>query len=79
MDMIFNLLGFASLGAILVDFIDTIDTNQKLPQKPFKCALCLGYWYSVIPLVGMYGFRGFLLAGIVGLLTEIIDRYLNKQ
>lgn len=79
MELIFNILGFASLGAILVDFIDTIDTKQILPQKPFKCALCLGYWYSVIPLVAMYGLNGFLYAGIVGVTTETIDRYLNKQ
>lgn len=78
MELIFNILGWASLAAIWVDFIDTLDTEQKLPQKPFKCALCSGFWLSVLPMIYVHNLEGILYAAIAGVTSEIIDRYLNK-
>jgi len=78
MEYLINILGFASLATILVDLLDTLDTEQKLPQKPFKCALCMGTWLSVLPLIGMYDLQGILMAGMSGVSAELIDRLLNK-
>ena len=71
--MILELIGYASLIHIIVDFINSFDLPE-LPNKPFKCDLCMGYWLSIIPLMVTHGARGILLAGIVGVLADLIYR-----
>lgn len=78
MELIFDILGMAYLALLVLDLIDTMDKHEKLPQKPFKCALCLGYWTSVVPMIAIYGFRGLWLAAIVSIVTELTDRFLHK-
>jgi hypothetical protein len=72
--MIFSIIGFASLAHLLVDLIETIDTNNWAPRKPFKCDLCMGFWLSVWPLVDMYGFKGILAAAITGVTSDVLYR-----
>lgn len=76
--VLLDILGLACIALLIVDLIDTIDTRDWVPQKPFKCSLCMGFWVSSIPLMVMYGFRGLIYAGIASLTTELIDRHLNK-
>ena len=76
--VLIDILGMACIALLIVDLIDTIDEGQKVPQKPFKCSLCMGFWVSVVPLIVMHGFRGLFMAGITAVTTEIIDRYLNR-
>lgn len=78
MDYLINILGMACIAAMYVDLIDTLDTEEIVPQKPFKCALCSGFWLSVIPFIVIYGLQGLLIAGITGVTTELIDRKLNQ-
>lgn len=78
MELIFNILGLASLAILWLDVVDTIDKHEKLPQKPFRCALCMGYWISVVPMILTYGIRGIWLAATVSIVTELTDRFLHK-
>ena len=74
--MILQLIGWACIAHILTDFISEL--NLPLPNKPFKCNLCLGYWISVIPLTVQYGLKGILFAAISGVLSELILRVINR-
>ena len=76
--VLLDILGLSCIALLIVDLIDTIDVGLKVPQKPFKCALCMGFWVSLVPMCVMYGWRGPILAGISSLVTELIDRHLNK-
>lgn len=75
--ILLELLGYASLIHIIVDFISNLDLPE-IPNKPFKCDLCMGYWLSVLPLVVTHGARGILLAGIVGVVADLIFRIKNR-
>lgn len=76
--VLLSILGFACMAVLFVDFIETIDVNEKLPQKPLKCVLCAGFWLSVGANIYWYGSMGIVLAPISGILAEVIDRYLNE-
>lgn len=76
--VLLDILGLACIALLITDLIDTIDVGEKVPQKPFKCSLCMGFWVSVPFLFGLYGLRGLFYAGIASLTTELIDRYLNS-
>jgi len=66
------------LQHLIVDFIDSLDTTESLPQKPFKCEMCMGFWISLFPFVIQYGTTGFLMAPIVGILSDVIYRLKNR-
>lgn len=76
--MIFEIIGFASLGHLVVDLIETIDKKNLLPQKPFKCDLCLSFYLSVLPFIDMYGFKGILAAAITGVTSELIFKIKDR-
>ena len=76
--MILQLIGWACVAHLAVDFISELDSNETLPYKPFKCDMCFGYWISVIPLVYQTGLVGFLYAGIVGVLADFIFRLKDR-
>ena len=71
--MILELIGYAALGHILVDFITELDLPE-IPNKPFKCDMCFTTWYSVLPLTIQYGLKGILYAAIAGVLADLIFR-----
>lgn len=77
MELITNILGMACMAALIVDLISTIDVNEKLPQKPLKCALCMGFWFSIGFNLFTYGFEGIFYSAMSGVLAELIDRKLN--
>jgi len=72
--MILQIIGFASLAHLIADFAQ----HFELPQKPFQCNLCVGYWISVVPFVVQWGLEGFLLAAITGVTSDALYRILNK-
>ena len=76
--MIFNLIAWACLAHLVVDLIVTIDTEDVLPNKPFKCDMCVGFWVSVIPMVIYNGWIGFCYAAVIGVLTDLIYRLKNR-
>jgi len=76
MNIITQLIGWASIAHLVTDFIYYLDI--KIPQKPFQCNLCMGWWISLFPLVYQYSADGFLYAAITGVLSELIWRIINR-
>jgi hypothetical protein len=76
METITILLGTISLIILLInhDWYKAVNWSRK----PFSCALCMGFWLSVVPLSYVYGWLGPLYAAIVAIGTEFIDRKLNQ-
>lgn len=70
--MILDIIGWVCITHLIVDFISTLNLN--IPNKPFKCDMCMGTWLSLIPLCISYGFRGVFLSAIVGILADILFR-----
>lgn len=68
------ILGFACLAHVVADF----GIHLNLPQKPFQCDMCMGFWLSFIPLTIMYGFLGLVSSGIVAVLADVIYRLKEK-
>lgn len=69
-----EILGLACLATLILNtnwYADTI-----FDRKPFSCAMCSGFWYSVGILVALYGWHGLGYAAIVGITAEFIDRKL---
>jgi hypothetical protein len=75
--MILQILGFACLAHLAAEFFGSINLPE-IPDQPFKCNLCMGYWLSVIPFVIQWGLIGFLLAAITGVASETIYKILNR-
>ena len=71
---IIQILGFACLGHLITDFISSFDLPE-LPEKPFKCDMCLTFWLSIVPLMFLHGFTGILYAAISSILANYIYKY----
>ena len=69
MDMIIIIIGFACVAHLLADFLQQFD---EIPNKPFKCNMCLGFWISLMPNMFLYGLQGILVSAIVGVVSETI-------
>lgn len=76
--MILQLLGWACIAHLYVDLVSTVDTRNTLPQKPFKCDLCMGFYLSVLPLLYTNGLVGILYAAIVGVTADFIFRIKDR-
>ena len=72
--MIISIIGLACLANLIVDMAIHFD----LPEKPFQCDMCMGFWISVGPLTILHGFKGFCAAGIVAILANIIFKINEK-
>ena len=78
--MILELLGYASLTTLLMNFepyhklLDFLYLNKK----PFVCTMCMGFWVSVLPLMVSYGLKGILYSALSSLAAELIDRKINQ-
>ena len=75
MNEFFQVIGFACLANLITDFISHFDW-PTLPDKPWRCDMCMGYWISVIPFVVQFGLSGFLLAAITGITANLIYKYI---
>tara|TARA_R110000822_G_scaffold65772_1_gene160911 strand:+ start:2830 stop:3057 length:228 start_codon:yes stop_codon:yes gene_type:complete len=71
---IIQILGFACLGHLITDFISSFDLPE-LPEKPFKCDMCLTFWLSIGPLMFLHGFTGILYASISAVVANYIYKY----
>ena len=52
-DLLLQILGFACVGHLVTDFITNFDLPE-LPNKPFRCDMCMTYWISIIPLMAVW-------------------------
>ncbi len=76
METITILLGTTCLITLLINH--DLYKAFNFTKKPLSCALCTGFWLSVLPLSYVYGWLGPLYAAIVAIFTEFIDRKLNQ-
>ena len=76
MNVIIQMLGFAALTKLVIDFIETLDTNLMIPERPFKCDLCMGFWVSLVPFMLQEGLAGILYAAMTGVLANYIYKKL---
>lgn len=74
MSIILQMLGFAALTKLVIDFIEYMDLS--LPEKPFKCDLCMGFWISLVPFMLQEGLAGILYAAMTGVLANYIYKQL---
>jgi len=69
-----QILGFACFGHLLTDFISSFELPE-LPEKPFKCDMCLTWWISIMPFMLLHGVYGILYASISAVLANYIYKY----
>tara|TARA_R110000772_G_scaffold220488_3_gene330972 strand:+ start:1350 stop:1568 length:219 start_codon:yes stop_codon:yes gene_type:complete len=67
--MILMIIGMASIGHLVVDFLQQF---EELPNKPWKCNLCLTTWLTLFPAMWVYGWEGIFVAAIAGVVSETI-------
>lgn len=75
-ETILQIIGFACLGYLTVDLVATLDKEDDLPNKPFKCEMCLTYWISVIPMCIQFGLIGIVYAAISAVTANILYKYI---
>lgn len=67
MNVLFEILGLASAGVILVREI-----TWKLKYKPFTCELCMAFWLSVFYF---HSVEGILFGFLASMIAVIMNRY----
>ena len=65
------IIGMAAIGYLVVDFNLQF---EELPNKPYKCCLCLTWWISLFPAMWVYGWEGIFVAAIAGIVSETISQ-----
>ena len=78
--MIYELIGIACMGAMWQNFKLWQDLLEALhlDTKPFNCTLCWTFWITLLPNINFYGLKGILYSFIEAVLSELIDKQLNK-
>jgi len=74
MNSIIEIIGFAALGHLVTDFITHFDLPE-LPDKPFRCDMCMTFWISIVPMMVLHGFQGILWASI----SAVVANYIYKR
>ena len=72
--IITQIVGFACLAFLMADMAQYLE----LPQKPFQCNLCVGFWISLFPLLIQFGTIGILYAAMTGITSEALYRLINR-
>ena len=71
--MILLILGMACLGHLAADFLQQF---EEIPNKPFKCNMCLSFWITIFPAMYTYGLEGILIAAIAAIVSETIYKFI---
>lgn len=75
MEIIMMILGLSSINCLIIStnwYSETI-----FDRKPFNCALCSGFWYSLPIYLSLYGLQGIPYAAITGIVAELLDSKIN--
>jgi len=76
MELIIQILGIASLILCLINHDVWRDLNWT--RKPFSCALCMGWWLSLVPAYLIWGWWGIPYAALIAIIVELVDRKINS-
>ena len=71
-DLLINIIGAACIGHLGADFLSQFD---RLPDKPWKCNMCLTFWITILPFSAMYGFHALPMTAISALISEWIYKH----
>jgi len=72
--ILLQILGFACLAHLAADVAQYLE----LPQKPFQCNMCIGFWLSFVPLTVQFGLMGILYGAMTAITSELIYRVINR-
>ncbi len=72
--MIIEIIGMACLGHMIVDFVSYWDTKDRIPNKPFKCDMCLTFWLGAGWFIAQWGVFGLFMAATSAILADLIFR-----
>lgn len=75
METAIQILAIASLAILVINH--DLYKSVEWKRKPFTCALCMGWWLSLVPLTLIHNWWGPVYAALVAVLVEFIDRKLN--
>ena len=73
--ILLKIIGMAAFGHMAADFLSQFNW---LPDKPFKCNMCLTFWLSIGPFLLLDGATGFLTASTAAIVSELIYRILTR-
>lgn len=76
METLIQILGLSCLTTLIIQ--TDWYKGTLFDRKPFSCAMCSGFWYTVGILVSLHGWAGIPYAALAGTIAEFIDRELNK-
>ena len=77
MNEIIQIIGFACIGNLIVDFIANFKPLIRLSKiKPFNCEKCFTFWISVSFFCIQFGPVGILYAAIAGVVSNLIYKYI---
>ena len=81
MEALIQILGVASIGALIQNFegYRYLLRKSKLDFKPFNCTLCFTTWLALGHFLVLNGIQieDLYFAAITGIIAELIDRKLN--
>ena len=75
LQLILMIIGAACIGHIGADFLNHF---KKIPDRPFKCNMCMTVWLNLIPFIFIYEGYGFFYVAIASILSELIYKQLTK-
>ena len=75
MEFLYDIVGFAALAHLIVEFNTDLQLTDK---KPFTCNLCMGFWLAILPGFFQWGLGGLLFAALAGVTSELIYKILTR-
>ena len=73
MMIIIDIIRGAALGFLGAEFLTQFD---RLPDKPFKCNLCLTFWLTIAPFILLYGYHGIFMSALASIISEWMYRHI---
>ena len=75
MNELIQIIGFSCLAYLVVDFINSFELLW-LPNKPFRCDMCMAFWLSIGPMVLQFGPIGILYSSISAVSANLLYKYI---
>lgn len=75
METAIQILGIASLILCIINHDLWIKMDWK--RKPLSCALCMGWWLSLVPSFLIWDWWGIPYAALIAIIVELVDRKIN--
>lgn len=77
METIITILGIACMSCLIINTNWYVGT--PFDRKPFNCAMCFTFWYSIGITLALFGPIGICYSANAAIIAEMIDRKLNYR